>query len=288
MIMKRYLLPVVLGCSFVRIAAADPKTDAKEHFAKASSAHKEGRFSDALNELTIAYALDPKPELLYAIGQIHVKLGQCPQAITFYQRFLASNPKPEQAALARKAIEVCKTNPPPAEPTQPASTDKPREDLGPTPEENLRKAREAEAVAATEQRKAEEARIAAEREREQDKRYDHHPARKWAYVTATLGIAGIATGAVFAFQGRSAQHSFDDAGCADATQSLSEAALATCKSDLDRGERDALLANIGFGAGGALLATSLILFVVDPGNIERPTAPRVSITPTSVQIMGRW
>ena len=67
-------------------------------------------------------------------------------------------------------------------------------------------------------------------------------------------------------------------------QSLPGSALATCQSDRDRGQRDSLLANVGFGVGGALAATSILLLVLDPGNLERPT--RVSVTPHGVQIMG--
>src|SRR5262249_38422468 len=51
-------------------------------------------------------------ELLYAIGQIHVKLGECAKAITFYERFLATHPKQQQADAATEAITVCKQHPP--------------------------------------------------------------------------------------------------------------------------------------------------------------------------------
>jgi hypothetical protein len=235
-----------------------------------------------------AYALDPRPELLYAIAQVHVKLGECPQAITFYERFIASNPKPEHVARARQAIEVCKTNPPPPEAAQ-VDPAKPREDLGPSPEEHLRKAKEAEAAAATELRKAEEARIAAEREREHEKLYDRHPARKWAYVIGGAGLAGVAAGAYFAVSSRSAQTAFSDAGCGDRLQVLPADQVAQCQSDAERGERNALFANVGVGVGGALVVTSVLVFVLDPGNVERPTmGPRVSVTPTSIHLAVVW
>ena len=93
--------------SFVMLAAlagpslADAKKDAKVHLDKAAAAHKAGRYDDARKELEIAYTLDPQPALLYAIGQVHVMQGQCPQAITFYERFLESKPGEAQAAKAR-------------------------------------------------------------------------------------------------------------------------------------------------------------------------------------------
>ena len=43
------------------------------------------------------------------------------------------------------------------------------------------------------------------------------------------------------------------------------------------------------GAGGSVVVASLLVYILDPGNIERPRErPNVSITPTSVQVMVRW
>ena len=97
------------------LAFADSKSRAKAqaHIERAEAAHAEGRFEEALSELTLAYALDPDPQLLFAIGQIHVKLGHCPEAITFYERFLATKPSREEAAVVRQAITTCKDAPPP-------------------------------------------------------------------------------------------------------------------------------------------------------------------------------
>ena len=269
-------------------AFADSATEAKQHYELASAAHKAGKFRDALNELMLAYALEPKPELLYAIAQVHVKLGQCPQAITFYERFLASNPRPEHASRAQAAINMCKTNPPPAEAQQAADPAKPREDLGPTREEHLRKAAEAEALAASERRKTEEARLAAERERENEKRYNRHPARIWALAGVGVGVGAAITGGVFGLSARSAQSAFNDAGCGERDAVLTPDQVSTCRSDAERGERNALLGNVLLGAGGAVLVTSVLVLVLDPGNVERPEAPRVGITPHSITFTARW
>jgi len=93
-------------------AGADPKADAKAHIEKATAAHAAGKYDDALRELTLAYALDPQPELLFGIGQVHMKLGDCESATTFYQRFIATKPNPKAAAIAQKAITTCKDHPP--------------------------------------------------------------------------------------------------------------------------------------------------------------------------------
>jgi tetratricopeptide (TPR) repeat protein len=94
-------------------AAADPRAEAKQHVERATELHDQGKFAQALDELKTAFSLDPKPELLYAMGQIHVSLGQCSQAITYYQRYLATKPAPNTANAAIEAIEACKTSPPP-------------------------------------------------------------------------------------------------------------------------------------------------------------------------------
>jgi tetratricopeptide (TPR) repeat protein len=89
-------------------AKPDATSAAKAHIDKAALAHKEGRFADARNALTAAYALDPQPQLLYALGQVSVKLGKCTEAIDFYEQFLATRPARVAADSAIQAINACK------------------------------------------------------------------------------------------------------------------------------------------------------------------------------------
>jgi tetratricopeptide (TPR) repeat protein len=98
-------------------ASADPRSEARPHIERASSLHAAGKYAEALKALTLAYALDPQPQLLYAIAQVHVKLGDCEGATTFYQRFLATNPEARQASVARQAIARCTLQAPPPERT---------------------------------------------------------------------------------------------------------------------------------------------------------------------------
>jgi len=115
-------------------AFADQKEDAKAHVAKATKAHKEGRFEEARVELEAAYALDPRPDLLYAIGQVYAKLGKCDEATTFYKHFGAAQHDPKIAKVVDQAIAACKpasepttAPPPPSDKPSPAklTTDKP-------------------------------------------------------------------------------------------------------------------------------------------------------------------
>jgi hypothetical protein len=103
--------------------ADDSKAEAKQHVVRATELHMDGKLAESLDELKTAYALDPQPQLLFAMGQIHVQLGECPQAIVYYERFLATRPADDAATVTREAIETCKTNPPPAIQTRPAPVD---------------------------------------------------------------------------------------------------------------------------------------------------------------------
>lgn len=108
--------------AFPLAANAGPKeqAEAQAHIKKATAAHQAGTFDVALTELEAAYALDPQPDLLYAIGQVHVKLNNCPVAITYYEKFLATSPGPEPSTAANEAITSCReqlaAQPPPPEP----------------------------------------------------------------------------------------------------------------------------------------------------------------------------
>ena len=114
-------------------AHADAKSEAKAHIDKATTFHGEGKFKEALEQLTLAYALDPKPELLYAIGQVHVQLGNCTQAISFYERFLSTKPAAGPTAAAKEAIQTCKNAPPPEVKPDPEPEVKPEVKPDPVP-----------------------------------------------------------------------------------------------------------------------------------------------------------
>lgn len=97
------------------IAHADPGAEAKAHVARATQAHKEGRFDDARVELEAAYALAPRPEMLYALGQVNAKLGRCGDATTYFRRFVVTQSDPQVARVVDDAIAACKpAAPPPA------------------------------------------------------------------------------------------------------------------------------------------------------------------------------
>src|SRR5262245_456470 len=112
--MKLHLLVGALA-ALPLVALAGPKDEAKKHIQKATEAHQR-KYDVALTELQLAYGLDPQPELLYAMGQVQVKLGHCHDAVNSYQKFLQTKPPAEPAAAAQEAIDSCKAEDKPPEP----------------------------------------------------------------------------------------------------------------------------------------------------------------------------
>ena len=130
-------LPAVIALALAAHAAnADPKAEAKAHIEKAMVLHGELHYSEALEELQLAYALDPQPDVLYAIGQVYVKLERCTDAITYYQRFLESKPPSGPAGAAKEAISVCRKRlaAQPQPKPEPKPEPKPQPDAKPQPE----------------------------------------------------------------------------------------------------------------------------------------------------------
>ena len=224
--MHRRLLVIAALTTIVspRPASADPRAEATQHVDRATELHQQGKFAQALDELKTAFSLDPRPELLYAMGQIHVSLGQCTQAITYYQRYLATKPDPGTANAAIEAIEVCKTNPPPsaadasaptadAPPSGATAQPSPRDNPVPLPPRS-------------------EAPVAPERAW-----YDDH-------VADAMVAVGIAAGIVGAFEYRSAVQDRDHADAASNFQSYVDL--------VDRAHSQRATA-IVFGVAGAAL-----------------------------------
>jgi tetratricopeptide (TPR) repeat protein len=91
----------VAGLLAATVARADT---ADEHLARVRELYDKRDFARARDELLAAYQLEPRPELLFALGQVELNMGQFARAIDYYERFIASQPAPDQIALAQQAI----------------------------------------------------------------------------------------------------------------------------------------------------------------------------------------
>jgi tetratricopeptide (TPR) repeat protein len=62
--------------------------------------HDAGDYPQAIAAFTQAYVIAPSPALLFNLAQAYRLLGNCDDAALMYRRYLATNPAPEQRALA--------------------------------------------------------------------------------------------------------------------------------------------------------------------------------------------
>jgi tetratricopeptide (TPR) repeat protein len=261
---------------------------AKALFAEGNEHYNLGEFDQALDRYKLAYRVKPLPAFQFNIAQCHRKLSQFKEAIAMYQAYLVGVPDAKDKATVESLIAESKKS---LADKQALEAQRERDRLATEQKkaEEARKATEAQAAAAAEQSKTEQARIAAERER--DKQFNRHPARKWMVLTSIVGLGAIGGGAYFGTQARELQQKFNDLRCPEYPQvSLVSGDIATCDDYREKGKRDALLSNVLIGAGAAVVVTSVIILIADPGNVERPTQSRasVAVTPTSFQVVVKW
>lgn len=69
-------------------APTEPPPDALAHYARGRALYLEGRYREAVSELTQALASDPtSPELTFNVARVYELLGDIDRAIHFYERY---------------------------------------------------------------------------------------------------------------------------------------------------------------------------------------------------------
>jgi hypothetical protein len=71
------------------------------HYRNARRFSKAGNLEAALKEYQAAYGLQPIPRLLFNIARTHHKLGQLPQAVENYDKYLAAPQKGDEETVAK-------------------------------------------------------------------------------------------------------------------------------------------------------------------------------------------
>lgn len=95
-------LAVVMTAAPVRAEPhIEPPTSPVEEL---RDAYKRGDYVTVRKKLLELYALEPKPEILFALGQVELNLGHYAAAIDYYEKFIATQPTDDQVALAQQAI----------------------------------------------------------------------------------------------------------------------------------------------------------------------------------------
>ena len=98
-------LVAVLLASGGPASAADPRLDAaRAHSQEGDAYYKLEKYANAIAEYEQAYLAKPDPSFLYNIAQCHRLMGNGPEAIKFYRRFLKDAPNAPNRAVAEKHI----------------------------------------------------------------------------------------------------------------------------------------------------------------------------------------
>lgn len=102
---------VVTLLALSAIAAAQPshvmKPEARAHLQRGLKLYEQAHYDDAIAELREGLAVDPQPDILYALGQAERKKGDCARAVEYYQSCLALVNDPAAAAAIKVQIERC-------------------------------------------------------------------------------------------------------------------------------------------------------------------------------------
>ena len=231
MYFRAFLLAIALSLAVPSALAAPSKKKRARvvQLVKESAAHYEaGRFSEAIPLLREAYSIEPNPTILYNLARAYEGQGDSKSAVEAYQKYLDEAPKAEDRGSVERRIATLSR-----QLDEKAALER---------ERDLAAKRAADA-----RREAER----AEREKKSAPPPKHEPSVV-PWIVAGVGAAVIGGGAFFGLRARS-KH--DDAQSAELARDAANAN--------DEAKTFALLANISFAAGGALLVGGVSWGVID-------------------------
>ena len=124
--MSRAFRAVLIGALLIALApreasAAPPRMKplARRHLERGMGHYNQKDYDKALVELKKGQNIDPRPEFLYALGQVYRAKGNCAEALKYYEAFIETAPPPQQAEAARRNTERCKELLAPPKPESP-------------------------------------------------------------------------------------------------------------------------------------------------------------------------
>lgn len=101
----------VIALGSVRSAHADAhserRTRADRHLARGLAHYEDGRYERAIEQFELGYAVEPRREFLFALGQAERLRGDCASAVVLYRQFLSRNPPARQVDAAWEHIATC-------------------------------------------------------------------------------------------------------------------------------------------------------------------------------------
>lgn len=241
----RGFVRVVLVFAALAIAAATPahadRKAALKHYSAGTKAYNLGHFDQAITSFEKAYDEDPQAILLFNIAQSHRQLGNAERALFFYRRYLEAAPDAKNRAevegrMTEMQAKLDRVQPAPVVPGAPSPTPPPvTADAKPRTEPpTVAPTTEPEPVVQEQSPTSSPGR----------------PLRLGAYIAAGVGVAALATGAIFGNMAKSAGDTQSKAAVYD--------------HDADQaGKTKETMQYVFYGVGGAAIATAAVLWVLD-------------------------
>jgi tetratricopeptide (TPR) repeat protein len=101
------------------------KAEARRQFERGNLLYAQGRYDLAIEALKAGYALDDRPDFLYALGQAERRRGDCAAALSYYQAYLETAPSAPRAEATLLLMQRCNGPVAPAAPVVPAPAARP-------------------------------------------------------------------------------------------------------------------------------------------------------------------
>lgn len=117
----RWVMALALALTARAAGADEPPPEARRHLDRGVALYNEGRFDEAVDELTAGLRVTPHPDLYYALGQAERRRGNCRRAVAAYRAFLRYKPPATEARRAEANIARCEQAIGPVAPDEPVT-----------------------------------------------------------------------------------------------------------------------------------------------------------------------
>lgn len=256
----RTALCVVLVASllpFGAFAASNPR-EFNRLVKQAERLYEAGKYQEAAERLIEAYVYQPHPRLIYNIARAYDQAGELTLSLEYYQRYLSSKEGADPMLLKRSALSIDRIRGLMRQREQ-ASEEKERLSEQATLAQK-RAAEEAEA-----KRRAEEALRQREVAAAEARKKARSRNRILAFGLGGVALAGLGTGTVFGLQANGSKAQFTGAQTVDDKLAFQK-----------QTQGQALVADIGFGAGVVAALAAVLLYPKGP---EPETETSVTFVP---------
>ena len=300
--MRALIFAVCFLCT-ASASAQTPDQEAKKLFERGVAAAAVKDYSTAVDSFTKAYALSPRPILLFNLGQAQRLMGATASAVTSYRRYLEAEPAGTYSAEARQWIaelapvvdaELKKRKQARLKAERKAAAKAARErESGTRKAARNRAIQEREADAARDQQARRELEEAMRLAQDDSTALDGQgsaigagpgsstPGNRRKGRFGTMGYTGVATVGVGLFM---TGVSLYFGGLASDSNDLIEGARDQWTDEqlaaFERGEAHDRNAKIFGGFGGSALALGTALVIIDLFWLDNPSAGSLSVTPT--------